>query len=123
MDEAELSFELLQKGDESTWTNAFRILWPCAFSAARHPAAMLTPDEAEDIACEALEILTHQVSRAKNIEELKAFLARIAYCQAISLRRKKEALKRGSNQTLSLDEMQQSSESYWEPSEKVSTLN
>jgi RNA polymerase sigma factor (sigma-70 family) len=110
------SIYLLKQGDDFAWQSAFRILWPCAFHAAQHPLAMLTPSEAEDVASEALEELTRCVEKVKDFEELKPFVSRIAYCLAISLRRKKMAAKRGAAQTSSLEQMQESGETTWEPS-------
>ena len=99
------SMSSLKNGEESAWESAFRMLWPCAFRSAQHPAAGLTIPEAEDVACEALEKALHVIGRVENFHQLKALVARIAYCQAISLRRRNTAVKRGSGRTISANEL------------------
>ena len=84
----------LKKGNESAWQQAFPLLWPIAFHAALHPHAALTPDEAEDVAIEALTKLVSKISLVETWDQLKALLTAIAYRGAISLARHKSATKR-----------------------------
>ncbi|MCI0540116.1 MAG: sigma-70 family RNA polymerase sigma factor [Verrucomicrobiales bacterium] len=62
----------LQAGEESAWNSAFSFLWPLAVNAARHPTVGLTPSEAEDA----------------------ALLVTITHRRAVSLARRKSAVKR-----------------------------
>jgi RNA polymerase sigma factor (sigma-70 family) len=99
-----LDLKALREGDEQAWTLAFQELWRFAFHAALCPQAGLKPDEAEDVAIDALTKLVPLVSEISTVEGLKAMLVTIAHRQAISLARKKSALKRPEI-GLSLDEL------------------
>jgi len=111
--DAEL-LEALKTGGESAWEKAFRRLYPCAFSAARHPTAALTPSEAEDVAIETLTQLVGKIAQVKKFEELKALAVTMAVRRAISVLRKKYAEKRGGNQTASLEQLNEESEGQFE---------
>jgi RNA polymerase sigma-70 factor (ECF subfamily) len=84
----------LKAGDIDAWGEAFRHLWPMALRAARHPAACLVPWEAEDVASDAILELISQIDRVQSGEEAAALTVTIAYRRAISLARRKSAVKR-----------------------------
>ncbi len=86
--------QALQQGDERAWTQAFHALWPCAYHAALAAGAGLTPDEAEDVAIEALTQLVACIASVTSEGGLKALTATISRRQAISLARRKSAAKR-----------------------------
>jgi RNA polymerase sigma factor (sigma-70 family) len=102
--------QLLKKGDEIAWQEAFQKLYPVAFHAAKHPSASLSPSECEDAAIECLTDLVNCIQTIPDFEQLKALTAAIAYRKAISMSRKKYAAKRGSNQTESLDNLFETAE-------------
>ena len=99
-----LDIPALQAGDEAAWTAAFRHLWKVALGAARHPSACLTDSESEEAASEALAQLVSQITLVRTVEELKALTATIAFRRAISLARRKSAVKRGTA-SLSLNDV------------------
>lgn len=117
MDDDEL-MQALKRGGEAAWDEAFRRLYPCAFAAAQHPSAALSPSDAEDIAIEALSQLAGKVAEVKRFEELKALTVTIAVRRAISLQRKRYAEKRGANQTVSLDQMKENTKGQFEPPDR-----
>jgi len=94
----------LQAGDDAAWTAAFRHLWSVALGAARHPSACLTDSESEEAASEALAQLVSQITLVRTVEELRALTATIAFRRAISLARRKSAVKRGTA-SLSLNDV------------------
>jgi RNA polymerase sigma-70 factor (ECF subfamily) len=84
----------LKLGNAAEWSIAFRQLWPMALHAARHPAACLVPWEAEDVAGDAISELIQQIGSVASFDEAKALVITIAYRRAISLARRKSAIKR-----------------------------
>ena len=86
--------DALKLGDEQAWSMAFRDLWPLALRAAQHPELVLTLEEAQDAASEALVQLVEQIERVQTYEEAKALAVTIAYRRAVSLARRKRAAKR-----------------------------
>src|SRR6266481_9848428 len=84
----------LKLGDEQAWSLAFHDLWPLALRAAQHPELVLTLEEAQDAASEALVQLVEQIERVQTYEEVKALAVTIAYRRAVSLARRKSAAKR-----------------------------
>lgn len=84
----------LKAGDGAAWDKAFCHLWPMALRAAQHPEACLVTWEAEDIANEAILELISQIGKVTNAEETKALVVTIAYRRAVSLARRKSAIKR-----------------------------
>ncbi len=114
----------LKKGDADAWDEAFRRLYPSAFSAARHPLASLTPTEAEDIAIEALTLLLPKVKEVAAFDELRLLVITIASRKAISEKRRQLADKRGGGDVTSLDALQDDETIRFEPAEQlVSHLN
>lgn len=86
--------QALKSGDEQAWTQAFHTLWRFAYHAALSPRAGLDPDEAEDVAMEAITKLVPRVGTVADLDELQALLVTIAHRQAISRARRKSAAKR-----------------------------
>jgi RNA polymerase sigma factor (sigma-70 family) len=84
----------LQRGDENAWTDAFHFLWPCAYHAALNARGGTTPEEAEDLAIEAMRQLVGCIDTVKTAEGLKALLVVITRRRAISLVRSENAVKR-----------------------------
>ena len=84
----------LKAGDITAWDVAFRHLWPMALRAALHPKACLVTWEAEDIASEAILEFIAQVEQVATVDEAKAMVITIAFRRAISLARRKSAVKR-----------------------------
>jgi RNA polymerase sigma factor (sigma-70 family) len=111
----------LQQGDGEAWDEAFRRLYPAAFTAARHPLASLTPTEAEDIAIEALTLLLPKVTRVVAFDELRLLVITIASRKAISEKRRQFAVKRGGGDITSLDAMQDDETIRFEPAEQLLT--
>src|SRR5471030_397713 len=109
----------LQRGDEEGWDEAFRRLYPAAFSAARHPLASLTPTEAEDIAIEALTLLLPKVKQVAAFDELRLLVITIASRKAISEKRRQLADKRGGGDITSLDALQDDENIRFEPAEQL----
>jgi RNA polymerase sigma factor (sigma-70 family) len=93
----------LQQGDANAWDEAFHWLWPVAFSVAQLKLQRYFPNEAEDVAIEALEELVPKVREVKTIEELRPLTASIAHHRAVSLLRKKFAQKGEGGKTEPLD--------------------
>jgi hypothetical protein len=73
----------LRAGDEAAWQEAFRALWPAALHAARHTAAALNVEDAQEVASDALAHLVLLVSKAPSMAELKALVVAMAYRRAI----------------------------------------
>jgi RNA polymerase sigma-70 factor (ECF subfamily) len=115
--------EKLKTGSETGWDEGFQLLYPSVLAAARHPAAALTPAEAEDVAIEALTLLVPKVATIKSWEELRALAMTIAVRRAISEARKKSADKRGGNQTLSTEALDESSEGGFEPAALLESIS
>jgi RNA polymerase sigma factor (sigma-70 family) len=113
----------LQRGDRDAWDEAFRRLYPNAFSAARHPLASLTPAEAEDVAIEALTLLLPKVKEVDEFDELRLLVITIASRKAISEKRRQLADKRGGGDVTSLDALQDDENIRFEPAEHVTGLN
>ena len=86
--------DALKHGDEQAWSLAFHDLWPLALRAAQHPELVLTLEEAQDAASEALVQVVEQIERVRIYEEVKALAVTIAYRRAVSLARRKSAAKR-----------------------------
>ena len=86
--------DALKIGDEQAWSLAFHDLWPLALRAAQHPELVLTLEEAQDAASEALVQVVEQIERVQLYEEVKALAVTIAYRRAVSLARRKSAAKR-----------------------------
>ena len=113
--DAEL-LEALKRGSETAWDEAFKRLYPCAYTAALHPSATLTPSEAEDVAIETLSELVSKVGSVKIFDELKALAVTMSSRRAFSEARRKYAAKRGGNQTSSLEQITEESGGAFEPS-------
>jgi RNA polymerase sigma factor (sigma-70 family) len=96
----------LQQGDAEAWDEAFRWLWPVAFSAAQLKLQPFLPSEIEDVAMEALEEMVERARQVKQVEELKPLTASIAHHRAVSRLREHFAKKRGKGKTESLDFLQ-----------------
>ncbi|HEY0257666.1 MAG TPA: RNA polymerase sigma factor [Candidatus Methylacidiphilales bacterium] len=111
----------LRRGDNAAWEEAFRRLYPPAFSAARHPLAALTPSEAEDIAIEALTLLLPKVDQIAEFDELRPLVVTIASRKAISEKRRQLADKRGGGDVSSLDAMQDDETIRFEPAEQLTS--
>jgi DNA-directed RNA polymerase specialized sigma24 family protein len=111
----------LQRGDDEAWDEAFRLLYPAAFAAARHPLAALTPTEAEDIAIEALTLLLPKVNQVAEFDELRLLVITIASRKAISEKRRQLAGKRGGGDVTSLDALQDDETIRFEPAEQLLT--
>jgi RNA polymerase sigma-70 factor (ECF subfamily) len=109
----------LQRGDQDAWDEAFRRLYPAAFSAARHPLAGLTPAEAEDVAIEALTLLLPKVKQVAAFDELRLLVVTIASRKAISEKRRQLADKRGGGDLTSLDALQDDETIRFEPAEQL----
>jgi RNA polymerase sigma factor (sigma-70 family) len=109
----------LKRGDDEAWDETFRRLYPCAFSAARHPLASLTPAEAEDVAIEALTLLLPKIKEVDEFDELRLLVITIASRKAISEKRRQLADKRGGGDLTSLDALQDDENIRFEPAEQI----
>ena len=97
------NLKALQAGNAAAWDEAFRWLWPAVFAVAQLKLQPYFPNEVEDVAIEALEVLVDRVREVKSSEELKPLAASIAHHRAVSLLRERFAKKRGEGKTESLD--------------------
>ncbi len=113
----------LKAGSESAWDEAFQILYPVAFAAARHPLTALSPSDAEDVAIEALTMLVPKIEAIQNWDEMRAMTATIAARRAISFKRKQTADKRGGGQTDSLDALNEKTEGHFEPAALLDSIS
>jgi RNA polymerase sigma factor (sigma-70 family) len=93
----------LKTGDAEAWDAAFRWLWPTVFAVAQLKLQPYFPNEAEDVAIEALEELVEKVREVESVEELKPLAASIAHHRAVSLLRERFARKRGEGKIESSD--------------------
>lgn len=84
----------LKRGEQYAWTQAFHCFWPVAYHAALASSAGLTPEEAEDVAIEALTQLVACIDSVTSESGLKALTATISRRLTISLARRKSAAKR-----------------------------
>jgi RNA polymerase sigma factor (sigma-70 family) len=109
----------LKRGDQDAWDEAFRRLYPAAFTAARHPLAALTPTESEDIAIDALTLLLPKIEQVAAFDELRLLVITIASRKAISERRRQLADKRGGGDLSSLDALQDDENIRFEPAEQL----
>jgi RNA polymerase sigma factor (sigma-70 family) len=109
----------LQQGNHAAWDEAFTLLYPCVFHAARHPLAGLTPSEAEDVAIETLTALVSKVATTPTWENLRGLAITMAARRAISEKRKNSARKRGSGHVQSLEAIQEESEGTFEAPEQL----
>lgn len=105
----------MKAGDERAWDEAFRLLYPLAWSAARHPLTSLTPSEAEDVAIETLTLLVPKVASLTQWRDARALVVAMAARRAISTKRKMTAEKRGFGQTESLEKLTEDTEGVFEP--------
>ncbi len=111
--------QALRKGSEAVWEEAFQLLYPCVFAAARHPLAGLTPSEAEDVAIETLTELITKVQTVADWEGLRCLAVTMSARRAISEKRKATAQKRGGGQVASIEQLQEESEGAFEPAERL----
>jgi RNA polymerase sigma factor (sigma-70 family) len=113
----------LQRGDEAAWDAAFHWLWPTAFAVAQLKLQLFLPEEVEDVAIEALEVLVDKAREVNTAEELKPLLAGITHHRAVSLLRERFAKKRGAGKTESLDAPDPDGEAKPEPASRNSPLD
>jgi RNA polymerase sigma-70 factor (ECF subfamily) len=95
--------QALQQGDADAWDEAFRWLWPVVLAVAQLKLQPFCPNDAEDVAIEALEELVPKVREVKTVEELRPLAASIAHHRAVDLLRERFAKKRGAGKTESLE--------------------
>jgi RNA polymerase sigma factor (sigma-70 family) len=113
----------LQDGDEAAWDAAFGWLWPTAFAVAQLKLQPFLPEEIEDVAIEALEVLVEKVREVNTVAELKPLLAGITHHRAVSLLRERFAKKRGAGKMESLDAPEPDGEVKPEPASLESPLD
>jgi RNA polymerase sigma factor (sigma-70 family) len=77
---------------------------PAALASARAKLESFFPAEIEDVAVEALEAVIEKVADLSSVDGLKNRTISIAHNLAVSLLRERFAQKRGSGQTVSLDQ-------------------
>lgn len=117
-----VNLRALQAGDADAWDKAFRWLWPVVIAVAQLRLQPYCPNDAEDVAIEALEELVPKVREVKTIEELRPLAASIAHHRAVSLLRERFAKKRGEGKTESLDDGAAEEGSQHEPAAKDSPV-
>jgi len=116
------SLPALQQGDANAWDEAFDWLWPVAFAVAQLKLQPYFPNEAEDVAIEALEELVPKVREVKTVEEFRPLAASIAHHRAVSLLRKKFAQKGEGGKTEPLDPDADQEDSRQEPASNETPL-
>ena len=97
--------QALQEDEAEAWDQVFRWLWPVVLAVAQLRLQPYFPNEAEDVAIEALEELVPKVREVETVEELRPLAASIAHHRAVSLLRERFARKRGAGKTEPLDTM------------------
>ena len=117
-----MNLRALQAGDAEAWDDTFRWLWPVVLAVAQLKLQPYLPNEAEDVAIEALEELVPKVREVKAVEELKPLAASIAHHRAVSLLRQRFAKKRGEGKTESLDAWTDEEGCQHEPASNASPL-
>lgn len=85
----------LRSGDEAAWSEAFGLLWPEAFHAARRRLTGHELADAEDAAVMAIRDAAEKVTRMGTFEELRAMVRLMAGRRAIDLCRAMQAARRG----------------------------
>lgn len=100
----------LAAGNSDTWNDAFRVLYPVAFEAARSRLSDKLPNEIEDVAIESLYELLGRVAELGSEDELKPFLAAISRNKATDRLRRYLADKRGGSRVTSLDVLMESND-------------
>ena len=85
--------QALQEDDAEAWDQVFRWLWPVVLAVAQLRLQPYFPNEAEDVAIEALEELVPKVREVETVEELRPLAASIAHHRAVSLLRERFAQK------------------------------
>ena len=100
----------LATGDSATWNDAFQVLYPVAFEAARSRLNDQLPNEIEDVAIESLYELLGRVAELRSEDELKPFLAAISRNKATDRLRRYLADKRGGSRVTSLDVLMESND-------------
>lgn len=93
----------LRKGDRAAWRAAFQALYPIGYTAANRYKRSLTADEIEDAVSESLEASVKLVKSVKEFDEVKLLVFRTAQNKAVSIVRKKLALKRNEGKIESLE--------------------
>jgi RNA polymerase sigma factor (sigma-70 family) len=98
------SLHALQQGDPGAWDQAFSWLFPTALHAAQAKLQPFLPEEVEDVAMEALEVMVEKVRQGevRSIEDLRPLAFAVARNKAVSLLRERFAGKRGEGRTASL---------------------
>jgi RNA polymerase sigma factor (sigma-70 family) len=94
MSDTILDLPALKRGDELAWNHAFNSLYRHAYRAALTPRAQLSPEEAQEVAIDALTKLVPRIEAVATQQELIGLLVTISYRQAISAARRRSALKR-----------------------------
>ncbi|HEY8965007.1 MAG TPA: ECF-type sigma factor, partial [Candidatus Methylacidiphilales bacterium] len=100
----------LKRGDEAAWEEAFRSLYPCAFTAALRAGVGLDRNRAEDVAIEVLSQLAAKIGEIGDWNGLCALTTTMAVRRAISERRHLSAQKRGGDRDESLDALREETE-------------
>lgn len=100
----------LQAGEPDVWEDTFACLYPVAFEAARPRLGRSLFHECEDVATETLTALFEAVATVGSEDELKPLVAAIARHKAADRVRRSCAIKRGTGQVESLEEMSEEGE-------------
>ena len=74
----------LRDGDKDAWEAAFRWLWPTSLAVAKEKLGWARPQDVEDVAIDAMEMLVEKVHSVKSVSELKPLLSTISCRRAIS---------------------------------------
>jgi RNA polymerase sigma factor (sigma-70 family) len=96
----------LRNGKDDAWEQAFEWLWPTVVAVSDATLRAYFPEDVEDIAIEALEIVTKKINVITEVQDLKALSASIAHNLAVSHLRERFTEKRGAGQTRSLEALE-----------------
>jgi DNA-directed RNA polymerase specialized sigma24 family protein len=100
MEYSPIDLPRLKAGDGRAWSSAFPQLLAIAISVSKRYGAVLTREDAEDLAIQTLAVIPRRLEAIETVEQLRATVAAIAVNQAVSMVRRKFAGKRGGVENL-----------------------
>ena len=94
----------LVNNDQSAWREAFKLLYPIAYRAAKSPRINLNDADAEEVAAQVLREIVDCAEKVSSLDGLKALTVTVSRRRSISKLRMLTAVSRGRGITKSIDE-------------------
>ena len=94
----------LVNNDQSAWREAFKLLYPIAYRAAKSPRINLNDADAEEVAAQVLREIVDCAEKVSSLDGLKALTVTVSRRRSISKLRMLTAGSRGRGITDSIDE-------------------